>query len=124
MPVAVVFLQWFNHVWKGPPNEIDALLDDPTAAERRAELGLWLDDSLALFDALVADRAHLLGENFGIADCIAFPFLKYAAVRPAEDDADRFHQVLVDHLALKGRYPRLREWIERVDALPRGGHPL
>jgi glutathione S-transferase len=120
---AVVFLQWFNQVWKGPPNEIDALADDAGARQRRIELGLWMDDSLAVFDGLLADRSHLLGDSFGIADCIAFPFLKYANQTPAEDDPDRFHQILAEHLALRGRYPRLRDWIERVDALPRGGRP-
>ena len=62
-------------------------------------------------------RFHLLGDRFCAADCVAFPFLKYAAGRDPADD-ELFHRVLDEHQSLDGR-PRLAAWIERVDARPR-----
>jgi len=52
---AEIFVQWFNHVWKGPPNEIDALTREgsPDAA-RVEELAMWLAGSLDLFQGLLA----------------------------------------------------------------------
>ena len=63
-------------------------------------------------------RDFLLGDTLGIADVIAFPFLKYAASIEA-GDPDQFHHVLAEHLALGDDYERLRGWITRCDALPR-----
>jgi glutathione S-transferase len=103
---ADVFVDWFNRVWKVAPNR----MADGDAEELRG--------SLARFEALLTGRAFLLGDAFGIADVIAFPFLKYAA-GIAPEDPDPFHHVLAEHLALGDGHPGLRGWISRCDALPR-----
>jgi glutathione S-transferase len=103
---ADVFVDWFNRVWKVAPNRM---------AQGDAE---QLRGSLDRFEALLDGRDFLLGDGFGIADVIAFPFLRYAA-SIAPDDADPFHHVLAEHLALGDSYERLRGWIARCDALPR-----
>jgi glutathione S-transferase len=111
---ADVFADWFNRVWKVAPNrmadERDSTERDSWAAELRG--------SLDRFEALLDGRDFLLGDTLGIADVIAFPFLKYAvSIEP--DDPDRFHHVLAEHLALGDDHERLRGWIARCDALPR-----
>jgi glutathione S-transferase len=113
-----VFLDWFNRVWKRPPNEIDAeqARDRPDEA-RIAELGAELSGSLAVFEGLLDGRDYLFGE-FSAADCAAFPFLRYAVDR-VDDDDEPFHEILREHLVLDGRYPRVEAWIERVDEHPR-----
>jgi glutathione S-transferase len=113
-----VFLDWFNRVWKRPPNEIEAERgkSDPDRA-RIDELGQELTGSLDLFEALLAGRDYLFGE-FSAADCAAFPFLKYGVIFD-EADTEAFHLILREFLALDGRYPRVEEWIRRVDAHPR-----
>jgi glutathione S-transferase len=111
---ADVFVDWFNRVWKVAPNRMADHVDAPEQSDWAAELR----GSLARFEALLDGRAFLLGDALGIADVIAFPFLKYAAsIRP--DDPDRFHHILAEHLALGDGFPRLRGWIARCDALPR-----
>lgn len=101
-----VFVDWFNRVWKVAPNRLAAEGADPAL---EAELRSHQD----VFEALLSGRGHLFGE-FGAADVIAWPFLRYATDRePA--DTDPFHQVLRDHLSLDGR-PGLAAWIERVAA--------
>jgi glutathione S-transferase len=104
---ADLFVEWFNRVWKAPPNRIAAGKAEAGDAE---SLARWND----LFESLLAGREYLLGE-FGIADVIAFPFLKYALGAEA-DDADPFHAVLAEHLVAG---PRLAAWIARVDERPR-----
>lgn len=115
---AETFLDWFNGLWKRPPNLLTAELmkADPEKA-RVAELGRRLTGSLDRFQALLDGRDHLLGA-FGIADVTAFPFLKYGLLGLPEGDEELFHRVLVDHLGT-GRHPRVTAWIERVDARPR-----
>ncbi len=114
-----VFLDWFNRVWKRPPNEIENERAGAATDERRvAELGEELRSSLDLFDALLDGREYLHGE-FSVADCAAFPFLKYAVVHDPDDD-EPFHEILREFLVLGDRHARLRAWIERVDARPRG----
>ncbi len=113
-----VFLDWFNRVWKRPPNEIEAerARTEPDA-ERIEELGGELTGSLGLFETMLTGRDYLFGE-FSAADCAAFPFLKYGLVHD-EADTDEFHLILSEHLALNDGYPRLEAWIRRVDARPR-----
>jgi glutathione S-transferase len=108
---ADVFVDWFNRVWKVAPNR---LVDEPGNSALAAELR----GSLDRFEALLDGRDYLLGDRLGIADVIAFPFLKYA-VSIAPDDPDVFHHVLAEHLALGAGYPQLRGWVARCDALPR-----
>ena len=114
-----VFLDWFNRVWKVPPNAIEAELgrDEPDRV-RIDTLATELGGSRDVFEALLDGRDYLFGA-FSAADCIAFPFLKYALFGLPEGDDERFHRILVDHLELGSRYPRLADWIRRVDAHPR-----
>ncbi len=113
-----VFLDWFNRVWKRPPNEIEAERGKPEPDQSRLdELGRELTGSLELFEQMLAGRDYLFGE-FSAADCAAFPFLKYGLIYD-EADAEEFHLILREHLALGGRYPRVEAWILRVDAHPR-----
>jgi maleylacetoacetate isomerase len=113
-----VFLDWFDRIWKRPPNEIEAerAKAEPDA-ERIYELGRELTGSLELSEALLAGRDYLFGE-FSAADCAAFPFLKYGLIFD-EADTEEFHLILREYLGLNGRYPRLEAWIGRVDAHPR-----
>jgi glutathione S-transferase len=113
-----VFLDWFNRVWKRPPNEIEAERGRPEPDQARIEeLGRELTGSLDLFEPMLAGRDYLFGE-FSAADCAAFPFLKYGLIYD-EADTEEFHLILREYLALDGRYPRLEAWIRRVDAHPR-----
>ena len=114
-----LFTEWFNEVWKSPANQLEEELEraEPSAA-RAAALGARLQFYLGLFEALLAGRDHLLSDEFGAADCIAFPFLKYAAGRDPQD-TELFHVLLDDHQRLGAEHPRLAAWIERVDARPR-----
>ena len=112
-----IFLEWFDHVWKLPPNVIEAELgeqrpDRERIAELSAQMNAWLDR----LESLLGDRDHLLGE-FSAADCAAFPFLKYARSREPEDD-ELFHRILDEHQTVEGR-PRLDAWIQRMDERPR-----
>jgi glutathione S-transferase len=112
-----VFLEWFNEVWKRPPNEIEAELGrpetDPLKIERlSARMDAWLD----VFDAMLAGRDWLFGDAVSAADFAAYPFLKYAR-RRADGDDDLFHRILDERQTLDGR-PRLADWIERISRLP------
>ena len=113
-----VFLDWFDRIWKRPPNEIEAERGkrEPDQA-RLDELGRDLTGSLDVFERMLAGREYLFGE-LSAADCAAFPFLKYGLIFD-EADTEEFHLILREHLALDGRYPRLDAWIRRVDARPR-----
>lgn len=113
-----IFVDWFNRVWKRPPNELEAELSKADPDEATVErLGAEIAGALGRFEALLDGRDHLFGE-FGVADCIAFPFLKYAVLHDPGDE-ELFHRVLVEHQRLDGRYPRLEAWIRRVDKRPR-----
>jgi len=114
-----VFIEWFNEVWKVPPNAIEAELNNPLpdparVVELSSRMRRWLD----LFEALLDGRDHLLGDEFSAADCVAFPFLKFATIRDPRDD-EPFHLILEQHQPLGDRHPRLAAWIERVNARPR-----
>ena len=112
-----VFIEWFQHVWKRPPNEIERILGLPeTDPDQIAELAGLMRDWLDFFESMLADRDYLFGEDFSAADCIAYPFLKYAAGRDPEDD-ELFHRILDEYQSVDGR-PRLAAWIERVSRLP------
>ena len=107
---ATVFAQWFNHVWKVAPNRLVDAPDPALSAEMHA--------SVPIFEGLLDARDYLFGE-FGIADVITFPFVKYGVFGVLAGDADRFHTILADNLPLAAGSP-LRPWAERVDAHPRG----
>ena len=116
-----LFLDWFAQAWKPTADALEAELElaspDPATVER---LGGELQGRLGLFEALLSDREFLHSDELGAADCAAFPFLKYAALEPDDADDEPFHRLLCDHQRGGRDHPRLRAWIERVDALPRG----
>jgi glutathione S-transferase len=113
------FVEWFNRVWKGPPNDIEAELAKPQPDEEEiAYLAARMTDALDLFERLLSGRDHLLGDDLSAADIAAFPFLKFATLNYPEDD-DPFHVILSDRQRDGKERPRLAEWIDRLDALPR-----
>ncbi|HEY2604104.1 MAG TPA: glutathione S-transferase family protein [Thermoleophilaceae bacterium] len=106
----LVFIDWFNSVWKVWPNAIEAGRDiEANAAAMRG--------SLDRFEALLDGREHLMGDDFSAADIAAFPFLKFALFREPEDD-EPFHLILEEHLPLAA-HPRLADWARRVNERPR-----
>jgi len=114
-----LFVDWFNKVWKRPPNLIVA--EEAEAEPNReqiAELEREIADNLPFFEGLLAGRDFLFADELSAADVAAFPFLKYAVLWE-DGDPDRFHEVLRETLHLDGRFPRLESWIRRIDALPR-----
>ena len=112
------FLDWFDRVWKRPPNEIEAERGRPDADQARIDaLGRELRETLDRFEALLDGRDFLFGE-FSAADCSAFPFLRYAVDRDAADD-EPFHEILREFLVLDERHTGVRDWIDRVDSRPR-----
>ena len=114
-----VFIDWFNRVWKVPPNaiavEIEKSRPDQFVVDAHAE---ELQAALGIFEALLDGRPYLFGDALSAADCVAFPFLKYAAKRDPADD-ELFHRVLEQYQGLGDEHPNLRAWIERVDGHPR-----
>ena len=112
-----VFTEWFQHVWKRAPNEIERILGLPeTDPHQIAELSGLMNDWLDFFEGMLDGRDNLFGDDFSAADCLAYPFLKYAAGRDPADD-ELFHRILDDHQSVEGR-PRLAAWIERVASRP------
>ena len=119
-----IFCDWFNRVWKLPPNAIDAELGKAelgkTAPAATAIAG-WSAElawALDLFEALLDGRDFLFGA-LSLADITAFPFLKYPVLGLRPGDDERFHRILVEHMPLDDGYPGLRAWVLRLDALPR-----
>jgi glutathione S-transferase len=114
-----VFIDWFNRVWKVAPNAITAEIEKPTSDQfvldaHAAEMAA----ALRTFEQLLDGRPYLFGDSLSAADCIAFPFLKYAAMRdPA--DTELFHRVLEEYQPLRDAHPNLRAWIARVNEHPR-----
>jgi maleylacetoacetate isomerase len=114
-----VFVEWFNRVWKGPPNAIEAELRQPRPDQARIDG--WAEEMrewLHWFEGLLDGRDHLMGDTFGAADVAAFPFLKYGVLRNPDDD-EPFHRILMDRLPIEGAFPRVEAWIRRVDERPR-----
>ena len=119
-----VFIDWFNRVWKGPPNEIADALDaagedvDVATRERLDALGREMAAALDRFEALLTGRDYLFGDEVSAADFVVFPFLKYAvSIDPSDDET--FHRVLHDYQPLGDDHARIAAWIERVDRMPR-----
>jgi glutathione S-transferase len=115
-----IFLDWFNGVWKRPPNLIFGEEAGPSPdRDAMAGWGREMARSLDRFEALLAGREHLMGDAFSAADCAAWPFVRYAVWR-VPDDPWRFHHILMENLeARPDRHPRLIEWIEREADRPR-----
>lgn len=114
------FVDFFNQVWKAPPNRIYAELAEPEPDEARVaasseQMVAWLVG----LEALLNGRDFLFGDAVTAADIVAFPFLKFGAIDLPPDDTDRFHQILAERLRIAGRYPKLEAWVQRIDAFPR-----
>ena len=107
---ADVFVEWFNGLWKRPPN----LIADGRDA---AKYGPRITASLDLFESLLDGRDYFLGNQLGVADVVAYPFLKYAVIWE-DGDEHEFHRVLQRWLPIEG-HPRVEAWIRRMHALPR-----
>ncbi len=116
----LVFIDWFNRVWKRPPNDIESELSKPEGRRdmRRVErLGRAMQGYLDWFEQMLSGRDHLMGE-FSAADIAAFPFLKYATLHDP-DDPYLFHRILVDYQKPGSTHPRLVSWIASMDGRPR-----
>ena len=114
-----LFIDWFNRVWKVAPNAIAEMLDGDAADQFAIDAhAAEMAAALRAFEALLDGRPYLYGDTLSAADCIAFPFLKYAAMRDPADD-ELFHRVLDDYQQLGDGHPNLAAWIERVDGHPR-----
>ena len=116
-----IFLDWFNRVWKRPPNEMEAELSKPEDRRDMARvdrLGKAMAGYLDLFEAMLTGRDHLLGE-FSAADIAAFPFVKYAVIPPEPGDTYLFHRILTEHQKPGSTHPRVSDWIARMDRRPR-----
>ena len=112
-----VFLDWFNRAWKREPNLITDAIE--RGEGDGADVARWagrMQRRLDLFEGLLTDRDHLFGD-FGAADCIAWPFLRYAVAIDPDDD-ELFHRVLNERMTLTDRHARLRAWIARVGERP------
>ncbi len=109
-----VFVDWFNRVWKREPNLIADALEageaDPADTARWSER---MQRRLDLFEGLLTGRDFLFGA-FGAADCVAWPFVRYAVTELPPEDDEVFHRVLFDHQTPADRHDRLRAWIARV----------
>jgi len=115
-----IFIDWFNRVWKRPPNLITVELEKPEGQHDPVSLAKWeaeMRGSLDLFESMLTGRDHLMGD-FGAADIAAFPFVKYAVI-PEFSDRYLFHTVLSRYLKIGDRYPRLAAWIARMERRPR-----
>jgi glutathione S-transferase len=114
-----LFIDWFERIWKWAPNTIEDELEreEPNAAlvER---CSAQLRGRLDRFESLLDGRDFLWGDQFGAADCVGYPFLKYAAGRDPADE-ELFHVILDERQPLGDDHPRLRAWIERVSERPR-----
>ena len=114
-----IFIDWFNRVWKVAPNAITSEIEsghpDQFAIDASAD---QMQHALGLFEGLLQGRPYLFGETLSAADCIAFPFLKYATLRDPADD-ELFHRVLEQQQPLGDDHPNLRARIQRVDGHPR-----
>lgn len=114
-----VFIEWFNRVWKVPPNAIEAELgkDDPDQAKIQA----WQQQMrgfLPIFEDLLTARDYLMGDELSAADCVAWPFLRYALLPPDQADTYLFHAILVANMPLGNGFTGLKNWIRRVAEKP------
>jgi glutathione S-transferase len=112
------FVDWFNLVWKRWPNAIADELEGRVPPDQRtiSLAAFELEQALDRFTALLDGRDFLFGD-FSAADCIVYPFVKFAGRRDPADD-ELFHVVLDEHQRLLPQHAPLAAWIERVAALP------
>ncbi len=118
--MVAIFTDWFNEVWKGPPNTIDdERASDAPDGDRIERLLAQTRGWSGRFEGMLAAHPFLMSSEAGVADVCAFPFLKYALVETPPDDVEPFHRILEECLKPADAYPRLLDWVRRVDALPR-----
>ncbi len=113
-----VFIDWFNRVWKVPPNAMEAEMKKPSPDQ--AKIDRWsaeMKGHLDTFEAILSGRSCLMGDEFSAADVCAWPFLRYAAIQD-DDDPYLFHRILVEHQPLGSNHPRLESWIRRLSDRP------
>lgn len=112
------FVDWFDLVWKRWPNAIADELEGRVPPDERtiALAAFGLESALDRFTALLDGRDFLFGD-FSAADCIVYPFVKFAGRRDPADD-ELFHVVLDERQQLGPQHAPLAAWIERVAALP------
>jgi glutathione S-transferase len=116
----LLFIDWFNRVWKRPPNDMEAELEKPDGSrdsKRVERLGRAMQGYFDLFEQMLTGRDYLLGE-FSAADIAAFPFLKYATLHDP-DDRHLFHKILMDYQRPGTTHTRVVDWIARMDKRPR-----
>ena len=83
----LIFIDWFNRVWKMAPNAIEAELRQASPDTARVDaLASEMAAALDLFESLLTGREFLLGYRFSAADCAVFPFAGLALGRPPGDD--------------------------------------
>ena len=114
------FIDWFNGVWKGPPNQIEKELGKEAPDQALiASLERQMIEYLDRFDSMLAATGrYLFGDTLTAADICAFPFLKYAALHDPED-TELFHLILRDRQRDGRHRPHLARWIDSVNRLPR-----
>jgi glutathione S-transferase len=110
---ALITTDWFDRVWKGPPNALDGP-EPPDADALRGRSRRWT----GWLAGLLGEEDYFGGDALGIVDVCAFPFLKYAVLDPEPGDDQAFHAILAE-LLRADPHPRLDEWVRRVDAHPR-----
>ncbi len=113
-----VFIDWFNRVWKVPPNAMEAEMKKP--APDQAKIDRWsaeMKGHLDTFEAMLSSRSYLMGDEFSAADICAWPFIRYAVIAD-DDDPYLFHRILVQHQPLGRNHPRLEGWIRRLSDRP------
>jgi glutathione S-transferase len=118
-----VFVEWFEGVWK--PNAAaveEELLDHAHAPDESLLLRLRtrMAAALDLLEGLLQNRAFLFGQQPTAADFVAFPFIKFAALGLPADDEKLFHRIMVEYQPLSASHTQVRDWITRIDGLPRG----
>ena len=114
------FLDWFNQLWKRPPNLIFAEEQkaEPDRA-RIAELEQRIAGALPLFEDLLAGRDYLFGDE--LTRRRRRPRSRSSSTRSSGRKATSIASTrsCATRCRLDGRYPRLEAWIHRMDALPR-----
>ena len=108
---ADIFVDWFERVWKQALGVVYTEADEA----RVARAGRRLEGYVDRFEALLDGREYLLGDELGIADVTAYPFVKYAVDRTPGDDYD-IHDRLRRYQPIEGR-PRVAAWLARVSTL-------
>lgn len=109
-----VVVEWFNGVWKGPPNRLATRPDAAEAPTWAAQLAAWTDT----IDGLLTEGGWLAGDALTAADITAYPFLRYGIAPADPADTDPFHAVLRQHCAPGAHHTATRDWLARMARLP------